>query len=132
MATAIVSLLSNRPVHRNIAMTGEITLRGEVLPVGGIKEKVLAAHRAGIRTIVLPRLNERDLEDINRELRRSIHFVVVDNVSEVLDAAIKTSTSGRKQGGPRAAQKASKKKARTTRRKPVPPPRGGKTRGGKK
>jgi ATP-dependent Lon protease len=88
MATSIVSLLTNRPVHRNIAMTGEITLRGEVLPVGGIKEKVLAARRAGIRKIVLPRLNEPDLEDVNPELRRNVEFVFAESVAEVLKAAM--------------------------------------------
>src|SRR5204862_6545352 len=62
LATAMLSLLTGKPVHRKIAMTGEITLRGEVLPVGGIKEKVLAAHRAKIRTVILPALNKRDLE----------------------------------------------------------------------
>ena len=88
MATAIMSLLSDRPVHRNMAMTGEITLRGEVLPVGGIKEKVLAAMRAGLRTVILPKLNERDLEDINKELRKSMNFIFVEEVSEVLAEAI--------------------------------------------
>ena len=78
MATAMVSLLVGKPVHRNIAMTGEITLRGAVLPVGGIKEKVLAARRAKIRSVILPALNERDLEDINEELRRDMRFVFVD------------------------------------------------------
>ncbi len=88
MAAAIISLLSNRPIHRNIAMTGEITLRGEILPVGGIKEKVLAARRAGIRTVILPRLNQRDLEDVHAESRRDMEFVLADTVADVVEAAV--------------------------------------------
>ena len=88
MATAMISLLTNRPVHRNFAMTREITLRGDVLPVGGIKEKVLAARRARVQTIILPAHNERDLEDISRELRRDMQFVFVSKVHEVFEHAI--------------------------------------------
>jgi ATP-dependent Lon protease len=88
MATAMLSLLTGQAVHRKIAMTGEITLRGEVLPVGGIKEKVLAAHRAKIDTVILPALNRRDLEDVNEEIRREMKFVYVDNVKEVFKAAL--------------------------------------------
>ena len=88
MATAIVSLLTDRPVHRNIAMTGEITLRGEVLPVGGIKEKVLAARRAGIHKVILPGLNARDLEDINAGLREDMEFVFAESVNDVLVTAL--------------------------------------------
>ena len=69
-------------------MTGEITLRGEVLPVGGIKEKVLAAHRAKIRTVILPALNKRDLEDINEEIRKDMKFILADDVRDVFKAAI--------------------------------------------
>ena len=88
MATAIISLLTERPVHRRMAMTGEITLRGEVLPVGGIKEKVLAARRAKVQLVILPALNERDLEDINEELRKEMQFVFVSRVNEVFEHAI--------------------------------------------
>ena len=69
-------------------MTGEITLRGKVLPVGGIKEKVLAAHRAGIRTVILPKRNERDLEDLTAELRQEMEFVLVESAEEVLARAL--------------------------------------------
>ncbi len=69
-------------------MTGEITLRGKVLPVGGIKEKVLAAHRAGIRTVILPRQNERDLEDVPPEVRRDVEFILADQADEVLRHAL--------------------------------------------
>src|SRR5579864_194324 len=88
MASAIASAMSGRPVRRDVAMTGEITLRGRVLPIGGLKEKVLGAHRAGITTIIFPRRNERDLEDIPEELRRELSFIPVDDVTQVLDAAL--------------------------------------------
>jgi ATP-dependent Lon protease len=88
MATAILSLLTGKAVHRKIALTGEITLRGEVLPVGGIKEKVLAAHRAKINTVILPSLNKRDLEDVSEEVRNSMKFIFVDDVKSVFKAAL--------------------------------------------
>jgi ATP-dependent Lon protease len=88
MATALASLFTNRPVRRNVAMTGEITLRGQVLPVGGIKSKVLAAHRAGLDTVILPNRNQPDLDDVPEEIRQSMKFIFVDEVSEVLEAAL--------------------------------------------
>ncbi len=88
IATALASLLSGRRVRPDVAMTGEITLRGSVLPVGGVKEKVLAAHRAGIKTVILPRRNEPDLEDLPEDVRQSLNFVLVDRVQQVLDAAL--------------------------------------------
>ncbi len=88
IATALTSLLTGRPVRHDVAMTGEITLRGKVLPVGGIKEKVLGAHRAGIKTIVLPRRNEKDLEDVPEHIRKSMHFVFVDTIEQVLETAL--------------------------------------------
>ncbi len=88
MATALASLVSGRPVRSDVAMTGEITLRGKVLPVGGIREKVLAAHRAGIKTVILPRRNERDLEDVPAELRQQLEIVLVESVEDVLNRAL--------------------------------------------
>jgi ATP-dependent Lon protease len=88
MATALTSLATNRCVRHNLAMTGEITLRGRVLPVGGVREKVLAAHRAGVRTVILPRRNEPDLEDIPAELRRDLDTILVDTVDQVLEHAL--------------------------------------------
>jgi ATP-dependent Lon protease len=88
MATALVSLVSGRLVRPDVGMTGEITLRGQVLPVGGIKEKVLAAHRSGLKTVILPKRNEADLEDLPEEVRESIQFVFVESVDEVLEAAL--------------------------------------------
>jgi ATP-dependent Lon protease len=88
MATALVSLISGRPVQPNVGMTGEITLRGQVLPVGGIKEKVLAAHRFGLTTVILPRRNEADLEDLPAEVLQAIKFILVETVDEVINAAL--------------------------------------------
>lgn len=88
MATAIVSALLRRPIRRDLAMTGEITLRGRVLPIGGLREKVLAAHRAGIKTFVLPRKNLKDLVDVPSRVRRELTFVPVDNMDEVLERAL--------------------------------------------
>ncbi|HEU0166340.1 MAG TPA: S16 family serine protease, partial [Chloroflexota bacterium] len=89
MATAITSAITKRPVNKDVAMTGEITLRGRVLPVGGIKEKMLAAHRAGVKTVCLPRENEQDLDDLPKEVRDEMRFVPVDHVDEVLNAALR-------------------------------------------
>jgi ATP-dependent Lon protease len=88
ITTALASLASGRPVRSDVAMTGEITLRGKVLPVGGIKEKVLAAHRAGLLSVILPHRNERDVEDVPAEVRRDIHFVFVEDAAEVLRHAL--------------------------------------------
>jgi ATP-dependent Lon protease len=88
IATAIVSEMSERPVRRDVAMTGEITLRGRVLPIGGLKEKVLGAHRAGIRHIILPKANEADIEDIPEEVRSELTFHPVETLREVLDIAL--------------------------------------------
>jgi ATP-dependent Lon protease len=87
LATALASLALGVPVSEDVAMTGEITLTGQVLPVGGIKEKVLAAQRAGIRTVILPRENEPDLEDLPQEVRESMEFIPVDTIAEVIEAA---------------------------------------------
>ena len=89
MFTAIASLLMNKKVQPDVAMTGEITLRGSVLPIGGLKEKSLAAARAGIKTIIVPRLNEKDMPDIPEEVRQKLTFIFVDNVDDVLKAAVK-------------------------------------------
>jgi ATP-dependent Lon protease len=89
IAASLASLLTGRPVRNDVAMTGEITLRGKVLPVGGIKEKVLAARRAGITTVILPRRNESDLEDIPPEVRSEMEAIFVDTVDEVLKHALR-------------------------------------------
>jgi ATP-dependent Lon protease len=89
MATALVSVLSGRPVRNDIAMTGEITLRGEVLPIGGVKEKVLGAVRAGITSIVLPKRNEPDLEDLPEEVRKTLSIYPVESLGQVLALALR-------------------------------------------
>jgi ATP-dependent Lon protease len=88
MSTALVSAMSGRPVKKDVAMTGEITLRGRVMPIGGLKEKVLGAHRAGIKHIVLPKENEGDLEDIPEDVRKTLSFHVVSTLDEVFDIAL--------------------------------------------
>ncbi len=94
ITSSLASLLTGRPVRSDIAMTGEITLRGKVLPVGGIKEKVLAARRAGIRTVILPRRNEHDLDDIPPELRSEMTTIFVDTIDEVLQHALRPAIDG--------------------------------------
>jgi len=88
MCTSLVSSLTQRPVYRNVAMTGEITLRGRVLPVGGLKEKILAAHRGGIEKIIIPKENEKDLKDIPASVARQIRFIPVEHMDEVLGHAL--------------------------------------------
>ena len=88
MATALASLITGRPVRPEVCMTGEITLRGQVLPIGGLKEKVLAAHRAGLRTVIIPKRNEKDLDDVPAEVRAQMKFVLADRVDDVLAAAL--------------------------------------------
>ena len=95
IATAIVSVVTGRPVHRHVALTGEITLRGDVLPIGGLKEKVLAAKAAGIRSIVLPSLNRRDLDEIADDLKQGLDFHFVDRMVAALDVAL---SNGRRKG----------------------------------
>jgi ATP-dependent Lon protease len=103
MFTALASLLTGRPVRSNVAMTGEITLRGLVLPVGGIKEKVLAARRAGITTLILPQRNEKDLEEIPDPIKREIKFRFVQKMDEIIPLALKEvpgNRKGKKKRGP--------------------------------
>ena len=88
MATGLVSAMTGRPVRREVAMTGEVTLRGRVLPIGGLKEKVLGAHRAGIKHIILPQDNEADIEDLPKEVRETLRFSPVSSVDEVLELAL--------------------------------------------
>jgi ATP-dependent Lon protease len=96
MATALISALTKRAVSRDVAMTGEITLRGRVLPIGGLKEKSLAAFRAGIRTIIVPDRNEKDLDEIPKALRRKLNWVVVQNMSDVLKSALLNKSPAKK------------------------------------
>jgi ATP-dependent Lon protease len=95
MATALISALTRIPVRRSVAMTGELTLRGKVLAVGGIKEKVLAARRAGISTVLLPRKNDKDIQELAKTIRRGMRFVLVEHMDEVLTAALTESPRDR-------------------------------------
>jgi ATP-dependent Lon protease len=110
MFTAVASLFTQTPVRAHVAMTGEITLRGLVLPVGGLKEKCLAAMRAGIRNVILPKLNEKDLPDVPDEAKARLKFTWVSNVDEVLAAAL---VSGRKKGSRAGPQTHTRSKKRT-------------------
>jgi len=88
MVTGLVSELTGRPVRGDVGMTGEVTLQGQVLPIGGLKQKVLAAHRHGLRTVIVPRANEVDLDDVPQEIQDELSFKLVEHVTEVLDVAI--------------------------------------------
>ncbi|HEX5839222.1 MAG TPA: endopeptidase La [Anaerolineales bacterium] len=93
MATALVSLVSGRKVKPKVGMTGEITLRGQVLPIGGVKEKILAAHRNGLRTVILPKRNGQDLDDVPDEIKKSMKFVFVETVDDVIKSALEAKKS---------------------------------------
>ena len=88
ITTAIVSALTKIPVHRKIGMTGEVTLRGRILEIVGVKEKVIAAHRAGLKTIILPKENKKDLEDVPKEVLHDLKFKFVSHMDEVLEIAL--------------------------------------------
>jgi len=96
MATSLASAFTGRSVHKNIAMTGEVTLRGRVLPIGGLKEKSLAAKRMGINTVIIPKRNEKDLEEIPKYIRKDMKFLPVETMDEVLKNALKRTPKGRK------------------------------------
>jgi ATP-dependent Lon protease len=88
MTTALVSLLTGRLVRSDVGMTGEVTLSGRVLPIGGVKQKVLAAHRAGLKTVILPARNEADLDDVPEQVREEMTFHLVDQVDKVFELAL--------------------------------------------
>lgn len=105
MATALVSALTRVPVKRSVAMTGEVTLRGKVLPVGGVKEKVLAARRSGITTVLLPQKNDKDVKELPKTIRRGMHFVFVEHMDQVLAAALVRPVKEKGQVGIAAAKR---------------------------
>jgi ATP-dependent Lon protease len=94
MTTAMVSLLTGRPVRSTVGMTGEVTLQGLVLPIGGVKQKVLAAHRMGLTEVVLPRRNEKDLDDVPESVRREMTFHLASRVEDVLAVALEDGATG--------------------------------------
>jgi ATP-dependent Lon protease len=112
ITTAIISMITGKPVKRNVAMTGEVTLRGDVLPIGGVKEKVLAARAAKINTLILPKLNERDLIDVPEPIKRDMQFYFVEHVEEVLKLALLDRSA--------AEQKTTERQGRES--KPLPEP----------
>ena len=125
MLTALVSLLSDRPADPRVAMTGEITLRGQVLPIGGVKEKVLAAHRAGVKTVVLPARNKPDLAEVPTDVRAGLRFILATRVEDVLAAALASARvpqtprrTGPSRGSPRPKLK-KKNAPRTSARAPT-------------
>lgn len=113
MATTIASMLTGKPVKRDVAMTGEVTLRGRVLPIGGLKEKSLAAKRMGIKTIVIPHRNKKDLDELPKYVKEGIHFVLAETMDDVLKTAIKDLEIGSKKGKDEAS---SKRRAPTSKR----------------
>jgi ATP-dependent Lon protease len=98
MVTALASLLTGRPVREQLGMTGEVTLQGKVLPIGGVKQKLLAAHRAGLKEVILPRRNEPDLDDVPESVRSEIQIHPVSTVSEVLSLALEPATAAGDEG----------------------------------
>ncbi|MBI3393760.1 MAG: endopeptidase La [Nitrospirae bacterium] len=120
MATGIASVFTGRPVSRNIAMTGEVTLRGRVLPIGGLKEKSLAARRAGFKTVLIPRRNEKDLEDIPKNVKKDLHFVLVDAGKTASHAKPARESDGRGAKRPRVEKRPPPSRRRTERTAVVP------------
>ncbi|MBK5258170.1 MAG: hypothetical protein JJE51_01130, partial [Thermoanaerobaculia bacterium] len=114
ITTAIISVLTGKPVKRNVAMTGEVTLRGEVLPIGGVKEKVLAARAAKINTIILPKLNERDLIEVPEPIKRDMMFYFVEHIEDVLKIALLSESA--------AEQKTTERSGRESKPLPAPEP----------
>jgi ATP-dependent Lon protease len=112
IATALVSLASNRKMKPQVGMTGEITLRGQVLPIGGVKEKVLAGHRIGLKTIILPKRNKQDLDDVPDEIKKSMKFVFVEAVDEVLDAALEPARKAKQEKATPSRKKSTSKKVK--------------------
>jgi ATP-dependent Lon protease len=125
--TAMASILTGRPVRDDVAMTGEITLRGRVLPIGGIKEKVLGAHRAGLRRVLIPNRNEADLDDIPAELRKEMKFVMIESIDQILKEALTPRTpaagSNGSKNGKAARSTAVVRAAGSSRARQAPPSR---------
>ena len=131
--TAMASILTGRPVRDDVAMTGEITLRGRVLPIGGIKEKVLGAHRAGLRRVLMPAHNVADLDDIPADLRKQMQFVMIESIDQVLREAlvpgkpavlnggngVRTTVLARPEGSSRGRQAPPSRRGAKGRRRPV-------------
>jgi ATP-dependent Lon protease len=103
VATALISAFTNRPVRREVGMTGEITLRGRVLPIGGLKEKVMAAHRAGLKTMILPKKNQKDMVEIPGKILDDLNCILVEHMDEVVEQALRPAVKKRKAKSKRQA-----------------------------
>jgi ATP-dependent Lon protease len=119
MATSLVSLITGRKVSSQVGMTGEITLRGQVLPIGGVKEKVLAAHRSGLGTVILPKQNEKDLDDVPDEIRKTMKFVFAETVEDVINSALEKQ-KGKKKPASKASKPSKKKATQNVKTKSAP------------
>jgi ATP-dependent Lon protease len=122
MAVAIVSALTGIPVRKDVAMTGEITLRGRVLPIGGLKSKILAAHLSGARLVILPKKNEKDLRDIPEEIRKQMKLVLVDSMDQVLEAALRRKPKALSPEAPKVIDETRRPRQAPTGRRPGFPP----------
>jgi ATP-dependent Lon protease len=118
MATALISAFTQRPVRREVGLTGEITLRGRVLPIGGLREKVLAAHRAGLKTIIVPRKNQKDMVDVPKKVQRDLKFHFVDVMDDVIRIALRPTAKRRAATRHRAPRPRPAPKRPTRRRRP--------------
>jgi len=105
VATALISAFTNRPVRREVGMTGEITLRGRVLPIGGLKEKVMAAHRAGLKTMIVPKKNQKDMVEIPKKVLDDLNFVLVDHMDEVIEKALRPAVKRKRPTGKKPVTK---------------------------
>jgi ATP-dependent Lon protease len=108
MATAIASLVQQRPVREDVGMTGEITLTGQVLPIGGIREKTLAAQRAGLKRVILPRENEPDLSELPAETREALEFILADTIQDVFAAAFEGESKAKLRRAPSSERQAAR------------------------
>ena len=118
MTTALVSALSGMPVKRDIAMTGEITLHGKVLPIGGLKEKSMAAYKAGVKTVIIPKENEADLDDIDETVKDNVRFIPAEKIQTVLDNALVFPAKAAKKTGKAPRQKRSAEVSKRRRTQP--------------
>ena len=118
VCTALVSALTGATVRRDIAMTGEISIRGRVLPIGGLKEKTMAALRYGVRTVIIPKANEKDLEEIDQTVRKSLNFITAEHVDQVLEAALHFPKQSREVAAEQAPQPPLQAEVGHTGRKP--------------
>lgn len=118
IAVALASLATNRPVRYDVGMTGEVTLRGKLLPIGGVKEKVLAAHRAGMKTVLLPQRNEVDLEDVPDEVRETMTFIFADTIADAIQVALEDGAKKQKKKAKPASKKKEQSDSKTKKREP--------------